>query len=213
MPWSPSFMAIYEAAMTEMPAVPTIGASRTVPGTVNAAMVSYYQSSFGIGIADSTKKAFRAILETFRAEHGDKRVALMHGAAMQNIINKKKPVAQRNFKKAMRGFLSYCIGQNLISSNPLANVELAKIKKTGGHHTWMRSRNMRCAMREGQRRGSLSPCCCRPDTRGSTSRGWAASTSRTASSRCAGKRPACNSISRCCPSSSLSWRCIHLPDN
>jgi integrase len=150
LPWSPSFMAIYEAAMTEMPAVPTIGASRTVPGTVNAAMVSYYQSSFGIGIADSTKKAFRAILETFRAEHGDKRVALMHGAAMQNIINKKKPVAQRNFKKAMRGFLSYCIGQNLISSNPLANVELAKIKKTGGHHTWTEDEIAQYAVRHAR---------------------------------------------------------------
>jgi integrase len=137
LPWSPRFMAVYDAALAEMPAVPTIGASRTVPGTVNAAMVSYYQSSFGNGIADSTKKAFRAILETFRAEHGDKRVAVMHTTALQNIINTKKPVAQRNFKKAMRGFISYCIGQNLISSNPLANVELAKIKKTGGHHTWI----------------------------------------------------------------------------
>jgi integrase len=137
LPWSPAFLAIYQAVLSDAPAT-EIGASRTVPGTVNAAMVSYYQaSSFGIGIADSTKKAFRAILETFRAEHGDKRVAAMHTTALQNIINKKKPVAQRNFKKAMRGFISYCIGQNLISSNPLANVELAKIKRTGGHHTWI----------------------------------------------------------------------------
>ena len=136
LPWSPSFMAIYEAAMTEMPAKPAIGASRTVPGTVNAAMIGYFQSSFGNGVAESTKKAFRAILETFRAEHGDKRVAMMHTTALQNIVNNKKPVAQRNFKKAMRGFISYCISQNLMTTNPLANVELAKIKKTGGHHTW-----------------------------------------------------------------------------
>ena len=87
LPWSPRFMAIYDAAIAEMPAVPTIGASRTVPGTVNAALVSYYvSSSFGNGIADSTKKAFRAILETFRAEHGDKRVSVMHTTALQNIL-------------------------------------------------------------------------------------------------------------------------------
>jgi integrase len=136
LPWSPAFMAIYEAAMTEMPAKPAIGASRTVPGTVNAAMIGYFQSSFGSGVAESTKRAFRAILETFRAEHGDKRVAMMHTTALQNIINNKKPVAQRNFKKAMRGFIHYCISQNLITTNPLANVELARIKKTGGYHTW-----------------------------------------------------------------------------
>jgi integrase len=136
-PWSPAFMAIVEAARSDAPATLGIGAGKTVAGTVNAAMIGYFQSpSFGVGIAVSTKRAFRAILETFRAEHGDKRVALMHNTALQNIINKKKPVAQRNFKKAMRGFINYCIGQKLISSNPLANVELEKIEKTGGHHTW-----------------------------------------------------------------------------
>jgi integrase len=137
LPWSPRFMAIYDAALAEMPAAPTIGASKTVAGTVNAAMIGYFQSpAFGVGVAESTKKVRRAILESFRAEHGDKRVAMMHTTALQIITNKKKPVAQRNFKKAMRGFINYCIGQNLISSNPFADVELEKIKKTGGHHTW-----------------------------------------------------------------------------
>jgi hypothetical protein len=136
LPWSPRFMEAYDAAMSSAPDAPAIGAGRTVPGTVNAAMISYFQSSFGNGVGESTKQAFRAILETFRAEHGDKRVAMMHTTALQNIVNNKKPVAQRNFKKAMRGFISYCISQNLMTTNPLANVELAKIKKTGGHHTW-----------------------------------------------------------------------------
>jgi integrase len=136
LPWSPRFMEAYDAAMSSAPDAPAIGASRTMPGTVNAAMIGYFQSSFGSGVAESTKKAFRAILETFRAEHGDKRVAMMHTTALQNIVKNKKPVAQRNFKKAMRGFINYCISQNLMTTNPLANVELAKIKKTGGHHTW-----------------------------------------------------------------------------
>ena len=39
LPWSPAFMAIYEAAMSEAPAKPELGASRTVPGTVNAALI------------------------------------------------------------------------------------------------------------------------------------------------------------------------------
>lgn len=99
LPWSPSFMAIYEAAMTETPAKPAIGASRTVPGTVNAAMIGYFQSSFGNGVAESTKKAFRAILETFRAEHGDKRVAMMHTTALQNIVNNKKPGGAAQFQE------------------------------------------------------------------------------------------------------------------
>jgi hypothetical protein len=137
LPWSPEFMAAREIALNSDGAKIEIGAGKTIAGTVNAAMIGYFQSpAFGVGVAESTKKAWRAILETFRAEHGDKRVAMMHTTALQIITNKKKPVAQRNFKKAMRGFISYCIGQKLISSNPFADVELEKIKKTGGHHTW-----------------------------------------------------------------------------
>ena len=114
-----------------------IGASRTVAGTVNAALVSYYQSpTFGNGIAASTKQTRRAILEAFRADHGDKRVALMHGAALQNIMNSKTPAAQRNFKKAMRGFIDHCLSHNLLKLDPLNGLKLTKMKTTGGHHTW-----------------------------------------------------------------------------
>jgi hypothetical protein len=55
LPWSPSFMAIYEAAMTEMPAKPAIGASR-VPGTVNAAMIGYFESSFATALGNQPSR-------------------------------------------------------------------------------------------------------------------------------------------------------------
>src|ERR1700757_4905216 len=44
-PWSPEFMAAREQALNgEWQALP-LGASRTKPGTVNATIVSYYQSA------------------------------------------------------------------------------------------------------------------------------------------------------------------------
>jgi integrase len=114
-----------------------VGASRTVAGTVDAALVSYYRSpAFGNGIADSTKQNRRAILETFRVGHGDKRVALMHSGALAKIINSKTPAAQRHFKKAMRGFIDHCLSHNLMKVDPLVGVKLTKMKSTGGHHTW-----------------------------------------------------------------------------
>ena len=45
LPWSPEFMAAREAALTGEWAKQEIGAKRTVAGTVNAAVVSYYQTS------------------------------------------------------------------------------------------------------------------------------------------------------------------------
>ena len=96
LPWSPEFMAAYEIAKAGGGPRPEIGASRTVPGTVNAALVSYYQASAFTALAKSTRSNRRAILEQFRIDHGDKRIALMHKAALQAILNSKTPAASRN---------------------------------------------------------------------------------------------------------------------
>ena len=77
-----------------------LGAKQTIPGTVSAALISYYQSTaFTDALAKITQQCRRAILEGFRAEHGDKRVALMHATALQNVMNKKTPAAQRNSRR------------------------------------------------------------------------------------------------------------------
>jgi integrase len=137
LPWSPEFMAARERAMKEDWLQPAIGASRTIPGTVNAALVSYYQSTaFTEQLAKSTQTSRRAVLERFREDHGDKRIGLMHSQALQNIINGKNPVVQRNWRKALRGFLDHCLVLGMIPVDPLAGVKLAKMRKTGGFHTW-----------------------------------------------------------------------------
>ena len=129
-------MSSYDAAKGGQPIAPQIGASRTVPGTVNAAVVSYHQTAaFTKGLADTTQKSRRAILERFREEHGDKRISLMHSEALQKIIDKKTPAAARNFRKAMRGFIKHCISLRFTKVDPLAGIDLAKMK-TKGHHPW-----------------------------------------------------------------------------
>jgi hypothetical protein len=47
LPWSPAFMEAYERALAayKAPGLAVIGASRTVTGTLNAAVVAYYQSA------------------------------------------------------------------------------------------------------------------------------------------------------------------------
>jgi hypothetical protein len=136
LPWSPAFLAVYEAALAEHPAVPAVAADRTIPGTVNAALVSYYQSPAFDALATITKRNRRAILERFRNDHGDKRVAMMHTAALQKILSTKGPAVQRNWKKALRGFVDHCMVLGMMQVDPLAGVKLAKAKKTGGFHTW-----------------------------------------------------------------------------
>jgi hypothetical protein len=82
-----------------------IGAKRTKAGTVNAAIISYYQSTaFTEGLAESTRTSRRAILERFRNEHGDKRIALLHKSALQAILNKRSAVAAKIGKRPCADF-------------------------------------------------------------------------------------------------------------
>ena len=92
-------------------------------------------AAFTKGLAESAQQNRRSILEQFRNDHGDKRIALIHSVALQNIINKKTPAAQRNFRKAMRGFIKHCISLRLMKVDPLGGTELVKMKSKG-HHPW-----------------------------------------------------------------------------
>ncbi|WP_298106487.1 tyrosine-type recombinase/integrase [Bradyrhizobium sp.] len=135
-PGSTEFMDAYDAAKAGRQPI-EIGAKRTKPGTVNAAIVGYYQSSaFKDGLAKSTQDSRRAILERFREDHGDKRVALMHGTALQNILNGKTPAVQRNWVKAWRGWVDHCLTLKLMTKDPLVELRLANMPRTGGHHPW-----------------------------------------------------------------------------
>lgn len=135
-PGSPEFLAGYETARAGEQVTPSIGAGRTLLGTVNAALVSYYLSTAFTSLAKSTQGNRRAMLENFRVDHGDKQIALMHTKALQIILSHKTPAAQRNFVKAMRGLVDHCMSVGMIEDDPLAGAKLAKMKKSSGFHAW-----------------------------------------------------------------------------
>jgi integrase len=136
LPWSPEFMEGYERALKSDWEPAAIGANRTQPGTVNAALIGYYQSTAFAALADGTRKSRRAILERFREKCGEKSLISMPTDALQRILNNKTPAGARNWKKALRGFIDHCLSLNMIKVDPLAGIKLAKMKKTGGFHTW-----------------------------------------------------------------------------
>ena len=135
-PGSDEFMTAYNLAKAgERPKI-EIGASRTAPGTVNAALIAYYQSGAFGNLAESTRKSRRAILERFREKCGPLQIKTMPSTALQRIMDGLSPLAARNWKKALRGFVDYCVANGLILHDPLAGIKLAKTKKSSGFHTW-----------------------------------------------------------------------------
>jgi len=133
LPWSPQFMEAYEAALSGQPL--QIGASRTKPGTVAAAIIGYYYDQSFLALAPSTQRPLRGILERFRAEHGDKRIALLQRQHITTLLRSKKRFAARDWLRAIRALMRYTVEIGLRDDNPVADVKLPN-QKTDGYHSW-----------------------------------------------------------------------------
>jgi integrase len=136
LPWSPTFMAAYEAAGGEPEQRVEIGASRTLPGTVSALIVRYYKSDDWNSLAMETQKTRRRMIEKFRAEHGNKRVALLqHEHIVKMLAAITKPSAKRHWLKAIRGLLRSAI-PSMRKDDPTREIGSIQMPKSKGHHTW-----------------------------------------------------------------------------
>ncbi len=159
LPWSPAFMEVYERALApcQAPGTFVIGASRTIAGTLNAAVVAYYQSAaFKSELGEGTQSSQRSLLERFRTEHGDKRLRKLERRHMQAYISSlQSPAVQRNILRALRHFLKFCKAAGLIDHDPSEGVTRQKMKNTGGFTPGRRimSRSMRRAIRSARWRG------------------------------------------------------------
>jgi integrase len=138
LPGSAEFAAAYQAALSGGPEVNAdIGASRTVPGTINAAIAKFYKSLRFTKNELITQKTDRNILEAFRAKHGDKLIALLERQHIEAMIAKKadKPSAQRNLLRVLRTLLDFAVGQKMRRNNPALGIKLDPIE-TSGYHSW-----------------------------------------------------------------------------
>jgi integrase len=135
LPGSEAFMAAYAAALAGLPQV-EIGASQTLPGTINALVVNYYGSDDWQKLAVDTKKNRRRVIERFRAEHGNKRVALLRREHILGMLATiERPSAKRHWLKAIRGLLRAAV-PTMRRDDPTEGIAGIKMPKTKGHHTW-----------------------------------------------------------------------------
>ena len=137
LPGSEEFMAAYAAAIDSMPDQSVeIGAKRTLPGTVNALVVNYCGSSEWLTLAPETQKARRRIIERFRLQHGNKRVALLQREHILKMLAAiERPSNKRSWLKAIRGLMRFAVPL-MRKDDPTVGIPTVKLPKTKGHHTW-----------------------------------------------------------------------------
>lgn len=143
LPGSEIFMSAYQSALDNLE-LREIGARRTMLGTVNAAIVAYYaHTSFTADLAPATQRMRRNILERFRAQqapsgqtYGDKHLATLPQDAIERLLARMRPFAQRNWLKTLRGLMRFAVDAKLRPDDPTRDIELRRAMRSGGHLTW-----------------------------------------------------------------------------
>jgi len=134
LPWSPSFMAAYEAAMSG--ARTAIGAGRVKPGSVAAVIAEYKDSrEFFCSKSAGTQRMRRGILDRFGAAYGDRPFALLPPEWIEALLDSKPPHAARSWRATLRSLCQFGVKRRYLRADPTANIKLASIKGDG-FHTW-----------------------------------------------------------------------------
>jgi len=100
-----------------------VGASRSRPGTVAAAVAGYLGSTAFANLATGTQAYRRQLLDRFRAEHGDKRIATLEHKHVDGLIAARAstPGAATNLLIALRALMRHAV--------------MCGLRSTGGHHS------------------------------------------------------------------------------
>jgi len=131
LPWSPEFMAAYEAAMAGEKIEP--GKSKIKPGSVADLITVYYQTAAFLQLADATRQTYRGILERFRAEYGELPVARLEEQHIAAILDKKAatPAAANNLRRMLKAIMKLAKQRKMIKMNPMIEVEPIRYKVKG----------------------------------------------------------------------------------
>jgi integrase len=141
-PGSDEFMAAYGAALAATSNAPSseIGASRTAPGTINALVANYYKSAAWLDdIGSETRRRRRSVVERFREQHSDKRVALLRQDHFQTMLGEiRTPAAKVNWLKTIRALMKSGV-PTMLKSDPTAGLTVKGGAKSKPHHMWLDS--------------------------------------------------------------------------
>jgi len=135
LPGSTEFMEAYQAALAGVSAPNAIGASRTKPGTMNAAIVGYYQSVAFRELASGTQRKYRHVLEHMRNEVGERQIAGLEQSLIVKRLSPLKPAASRNWLKVIRALLDFAVAEGFRTNNPARDIRPRKYKEQS-HHAW-----------------------------------------------------------------------------
>jgi len=172
LPGSDDFMAAYQAALAGQGPAPAIGAGKTKPGTVSAAVVGYFSSLAFRSRALSTQATYRGILNGFRAEHGDKRITMLERRHIDKMLAEKAdtPAAADNLRRMLSILMQWAMAEGWRKDDPTIGLKAINrgsdgfaiwpedyIEKYRAHHALGTRARLACELlvNTGQRRSDI----------------------------------------------------------
>jgi integrase len=141
LPWSPQFMAAYEAALAGQ--APKVGSTHVKAGTIRALAISYFNSSGFRSLAPSTQSTYRNIIERFCRQadkigkaYGDKSVAALRRENVVKLMAScDTPHSANGLRKALRALMKHAVELGWRVDDPTLEVKAARVK-SDGYHSW-----------------------------------------------------------------------------
>lgn len=133
-PGTPEFLAELARAQNALPPPPK---PRFEAGTVDAVTEALYNTPRWRSMKPSSQKTYRSILERFRANNGDLKVAAITSGAIDRKLAQMEatPAAANNLRKALSRLFKQAIKMGLMRHNPVSFTDAFRIESEG-FHTW-----------------------------------------------------------------------------
>lgn len=138
-PGSTEFMSVYQAALDGIEPIQKapIGASRTLTGSIDAAIVGYYGHNSFTSLAQVTRTARRQALERFRRAHGTKPIAALRPQHLTSILAQTSPGSAAALVFALKALMSFAQVTGLIGEDPAIGLKPPKKQvSAAGIHSW-----------------------------------------------------------------------------
>jgi integrase len=136
LPWSPEFMAAYEAANSGR--VPIAGKAPIDPAvrdSIRELALSYYASLTFKTLKTRSQQTYRGFIDRFVAQHGDKSALKIEPQHISQLMEKRAPGAANWLLKVLRLLFKHAVAIRMRPDDPTRDIRFIKIK-TSGFHAW-----------------------------------------------------------------------------
>jgi hypothetical protein len=143
LPGSREFMLAYQTAEKS---VLQIGSDRTVPRSIRALAIAYYDSAAFKALKPITQGVYRNIIDRFCREiggdgqpFGDLSAVTMRSQHVEKLMEARadRPDSANGLRKCLREMMKVAVKLEWRDSDPTLGVKKIKPKKLGGFHRWI----------------------------------------------------------------------------